>query len=588
MKRNGMAVGCLVLIGAVVQPAIGAPVPEMVPIDVRKLERGAIGSATILAPEVAYAADSNSHGQWVDGKGWSTWTYSVQVPGAQSLAFHADVDLSEAARLNLGDGEGKVVKTYRRLDTVAAGRQIWSILVPGDTVSLTLTIPTAEKAGALISIDRLFVGVRPSPLAHAAAMQTDAATDVPAMNWSCYRSSANEMAGDATVMIQEYSSNLEGNGPAYGQCTATLVNDVPQDGRLFALTAGHCGAPDYNGSTVTVYWNRVSDCSAGLQDAFNAAGPMTSGATTRAFTTTNGGDRWLMEFSGSGVPDGSNAVYAGFDATDITQMTGTGPSDVFGINHGSNLTKQYTYASATPFQSNPGQYVSYQWDIGATYPGASGSGLFEPNQRIAATASGGSSTSPPTSSYQILANSWGGDPAETSPGASSTKLWLDPDDTGTLQTNAYVPTPAPTVSISVSPDSTTMGQAYTVTWSSTNASACTGSGVWSGSEATSGTVTLGHGQANAGTYTYTLACMGSGGSATESASVVVSAGSGSSSSSGGGEASSSSGSSSNGGGGAFSPLLIFGLAMVVLEKLRRCNSGAAENPRSRYFSRGIE
>jgi hypothetical protein len=91
-------------------------------------------------------------------------------------------------------------------------------------------------------------------------------------------------------------------------------------------------------------------------------------------------------------------------------------------------------------------------------------------------------------------------------------------------TNFYGPTtpppPAPTVALSASPTSVTSGQSSTLTWSSTNATACTASGAWSGSEPTSGSVSTGALNQNS---TYSLSCTGSGGTATASATVTVTA-----------------------------------------------------------------
>jgi len=78
---------------------------------------------------------------------------------------------------------------------------------------------------------------------------------------------------------------------------------------------------------------------------------------------------------------------------------------------------------------------------------------------------------------------------------------------------------APTVSLSANPTSVAMNGNSTLTWSSTNATACTASGGWTGSKATSGTQSVGPlTQAT----TYTLSCSGSGGSAQKSVTVSVS------------------------------------------------------------------
>jgi hypothetical protein len=84
-----------------------------------------------------------------------------------------------------------------------------------------------------------------------------------------------------------------------------------------------------------------------------------------------------------------------------------------------------------------------------------------------------------------------------------------------------VTTPAPTVTISISPVTITVGQAATLTWSSTNATACTASGAWSGTQATSGTAS--ESPTTTGTSSFTLTCTGSGGSGNATAALAVNA-----------------------------------------------------------------
>jgi Fibronectin type III domain len=78
--------------------------------------------------------------------------------------------------------------------------------------------------------------------------------------------------------------------------------------------------------------------------------------------------------------------------------------------------------------------------------------------------------------------------------------------------------PAPTVTISASPSSVTSGRSSTLTWSSTNATACSAAGAWSGTKAVSGS--QGTAALSAGA-SYQLTCTGAGGSATHTANVSV-------------------------------------------------------------------
>jgi hypothetical protein len=98
---------------------------------------------------------------------------------------------------------------------------------------------------------------------------------------------------------------------------------------------------------------------------------------------------------------------------------------------------------------------------------------------------------------------------------------------------AYAPvvsTPAPTASLSASPASITSGQPTTLTWSSTNATSCTGTNFTA--SGTSGSVSV----SPSATTNYSLTCSGSGGTSSASAATVTvtTGNTGSSSSSGSG------------------------------------------------------
>jgi mannan endo-1,4-beta-mannosidase len=76
----------------------------------------------------------------------------------------------------------------------------------------------------------------------------------------------------------------------------------------------------------------------------------------------------------------------------------------------------------------------------------------------------------------------------------------------------------PTVSLSASPTSVASGGSSTLTWSATNATACTASGAWTGPVATRGSTGTG---TLTTTKTYALNCTGTSGTATQSATVSV-------------------------------------------------------------------
>ncbi|MBI3525508.1 MAG: DUF3443 domain-containing protein [Betaproteobacteria bacterium] len=91
----------------------------------------------------------------------------------------------------------------------------------------------------------------------------------------------------------------------------------------------------------------------------------------------------------------------------------------------------------------------------------------------------------------------------------------------TLSVVAQPPPAAPTISISLNPASITSGQAATLTWSTTNATACTANGAWSGAQATAGSLSVS--PSAIGSYLYGINCSGPGGSAGSSATLSVTA-----------------------------------------------------------------
>ena len=79
--------------------------------------------------------------------------------------------------------------------------------------------------------------------------------------------------------------------------------------------------------------------------------------------------------------------------------------------------------------------------------------------------------------------------------------------------------PPPTVTLSATPAVVTAGASATLTWSVTNATACSASGGWSGPKTASGSEVLWP----TNTASYTLSCTGSGGSGSGTATVTVDA-----------------------------------------------------------------
>jgi hypothetical protein len=152
---------------------------------------------------------------------------------------------------------------------------------------------------------------------------------------------------------------------------------------------------------------------------------------------------------------------------------------------------------------------------------------------------------------------------DATPGAYFVNFLAQPSATALAGTYALTVSrtpPAPTVTLNSSSASVVQGTTVDLTWSSTNATACTASGGWSGTRTPTGTE---RSPAINGSTTFSLECAGAGGRA--SASTVVAA---------------TTTSSGGGGGGSMSlpallALLLLGLRALLLHRLPHQRAGLA-------------
>src|SRR5262249_44642864 len=79
----------------------------------------------------------------------------------------------------------------------------------------------------------------------------------------------------------------------------------------------------------------------------------------------------------------------------------------------------------------------------------------------------------------------------------------------------------PTLALTVDPSAIVLGQTATLSWSATNATACTATGAWDGTRPLGGSLRVT--PASAGAWTYTLTCTGPGGTTSRAATLTVSA-----------------------------------------------------------------
>jgi lysyl endopeptidase len=302
---------CVLIVFRVSSASPVAPSVDILQVDLNPLIDQAAKERNRFAVDIPHAIDASRVGIWSVSGGVAIWRYSVRIPTAVSLSFHApNIFLPTSAQLSARSGGNTYV--YRAADTHM--HSLWSRISKGDSLDLELTVAPSDRRAVVLQITALQAGYR--GFGHAVAdhphyAQLKAQTAVAStsscvLNYECDVIAANAPAGQATVAL------IIGN--SY-QCSGTLINDVPQDGKPYVLTARHCENGQLGGgnpgaaANVVVYWDATSACGSPLGTLYDPGIAIQQGATTVAEQQ----DAWLVLLNQP--PAVNDAYFAGFDAT---------------------------------------------------------------------------------------------------------------------------------------------------------------------------------------------------------------------------------------------------------------------------------
>jgi hypothetical protein len=500
-----------------------------VQINLDPLINAAVKDRNRFAVDIPRIIDSSQAGTgtWSATQGLATWRYSVRVPTAVSLSFHAaNIFLPASAQLKVLGGGSTYI--YRAKDINRS--QLWSRIAKGDSLTMELTVAPKERRYVLLQIASVQAGYR--GFGHAVPdhpyytqlrqQARGASTSSCIVNYECDVTAANTGPGQATVAI------IVGNA---FQCSGTLINDVPRDGKPYVLTARHCENGQPGGGfpaaaqNVVVYWDATSPCGSALGTLYDPGIVTQQGATT----VVEQQDAWLLLLSQP--PAASDAYFAGFDATGGAIQGG------YTIHHALSNDKQFTAwngqaiaQTVAASTSIPVSFTSNFWDVvnltGTIGPGASGSALFDQNNHLVGSLSLGSEAgatgdgylqcplSPPPSPtaqnpvalFTSLAAVWNST-SDATGSATTIRQVLDPNNTATLVVESIAGPATPRLT----PSQLIVGIDATITlsWSAIGASSCTASGGstgdgWGGSLSASGTEPIQ--ESATGTIAYSITC----------------------------------------------------------------------------------
>lgn len=518
----------LILIFCCVSPSLAAAT-RVVQIDMPALIDKVADQPERFAVNVSQQFSASTEGQWNASGSTRTWSYSVQVPSAVSMSFHASRLILPASAVLTVTGARATV-AYRARDVSRGG--LWSRPMVGDTISFSLSVAAADASRVALEIDSLQAGYRglgglQSHPDFIQRMLRNAGTTQSCLeNYSCDANAANQAPARGVVAV------LIGN---LYQCTGTLMNNARSDFTPYVLTARHCengilggGAPQAANS-ITVYWDAVSPCGATLGTIYDGGAPLQGNATT----VVEQQDAWLIKLDSP--PAASDAYWAGWDASGGVFTGG------YSIHHALGTDKQYVswYGQAI-LQNIPAKTLGVGYDsafwglvnqIGSVGAGASGGAVFDPDNRVvgsatfAALQNGDNSAgvcpiNPPpvpaastvTAQYTALSAVFASTADSTSTTPSTTlQSVLDPDKTGMLILDGVGTLP---LTLTADQNSLTTFNTLTLSWNGTGAQSCTAAGGlsgdgWAGAKPASGTARIVNVSVD-GAVAYFLTCTGPG------------------------------------------------------------------------------
>jgi hypothetical protein len=237
-------------------------------------------------------------------------------------------------------------------------------------------------------------------------------------------------------------------------CSGFLVNNTDNDNTPYFMTAYHCGITAANAASLVVYWNYETSTCGGTPDG--TLNEYQSGSYFRA--ARSGSDFTLVELDDAPA-EAFNVHWAGWDNSDAN------PSSATGIHHPGTDEKRISFEndplSTTSYlgTASPGDSTHlrvFDWDVGTTEGGSSGSGLWNQDHRIVGQLHGGYAACGNDSSdwYGRFSVSWN----TGTTAATRLRDWLDPGSTGAVFLDGIDQCSRPTVDFTANPNPAPVGE----------------------------------------------------------------------------------------------------------------------------------
>jgi lysyl endopeptidase len=371
----------------------------------------------------------NNSGNWTTlPNGDRLWQLGIKSKGAKSINLAMDdFFMPEGAKLFIyNSNKSVVIGAFTNVNNDVSNH-FATDLINGEAIILEYYEPATVANQGRINIFRVTHGYRGG--ADYAKSFGDAGSCQVNVNCTLGANWQDEKRGIVCLVV---------GGSEF--CSGSLVNDVPQDGKPYVLTANHCSSSNDFASWVFRFHWEASGC------PDPGSSPTSQSLNTSTLRARSAGtDFCLVEItgglSGGTVPASYNPYFNGWSNINIPATNAIGihhPSgDIMKISEAANPTSTTTMSGADCWRVG-------QWTTACTEPGSSGSALFDQNSRIIGQLFGGPSAcglaaSSMYDNYGKFSTSWLGG------GTSSTqlKVWLDAGNTGATTMDGYDPNALP-------------------------------------------------------------------------------------------------------------------------------------------------
>ncbi len=401
----------------------GIPVEEMPRINNEelKMQAGQEQEFELRLKPVVFAHAFDVHfstansGIWLSaGNETVVWKLKIHSEGAKSLNLIFDnFNLPPGARLFLyNENENHLLGAFTWRNNKPSGKFAVSP-VAGDEITIQYEVPEKfqKEPGFIITqVNHDFLGI----------LKYDERRPLNKTAGFC-NIDVNCEIGDEWKEVKDAVCRLIVNGKEI--CTGTLINNTAEDDKPYIISAAHC-YDDWSYAETTVYtFNYESPYCAPLDGDPSQS---VSGAVMKAQFDSL--DFALAELSLIPPPE-YHPYYAGWD------RTGTPPDSSTSIHHPQGDIKKFAYdgdpAVFSDFNSNytkNGFIKILRWEGGVTENGSSGGPLFNPDQNLIGTLTGGVATcsNPVKDYFSRFDMAWD----FKSDSTKQLKHWLDPVKSG--------------------------------------------------------------------------------------------------------------------------------------------------------------